>query len=302
MKINAVYKISETPLIYASTGPKYWDKIPYAENGGYLLCHPMWQFSWTSLRLYHQMRHLLKQKNIKLILLHNSKEEYRFARLFGFRSKFINQNIHACEHNFTITPQTKTYDAVYIAAAKPYKRIHLAKAIKNLFIVTYFWPLVQDDDGNWDLHAVEPEVKHAEFNRQWFSPEQIKDILNRSYCGLALSKKEGAMWAIMEYLLSGLPVVSTPSKGGRTFFFDDRYTRVVPDNPEAIREAVEALKNASLDPKWIREETLKKMEVTRRDYYELCQSLVGSKGELGDYDTFYGHVWGGEGIHKLRII
>ena len=39
--------------------------------------------------------------------------------------------------------------------------------------------------------------------------------LNRARVGLCLSAREGAMFASMEYLLSGLPIVTTPSMGGR---------------------------------------------------------------------------------------
>ena len=42
-----------------------------------------------------------------------------------------------------------------------------------------------------------------------------------SQVGLCLSKSEGAMFASIEYLLCGLPIVSTKSVGGRDIFFTD---------------------------------------------------------------------------------
>jgi len=306
MKINAVYKISDQPLIYASTGPKAWSQLPAVEKReGYMLCHPMWQFSWTSLRLYARLRKMLKQKNIHLILLHNSAAEYRFAKRFGFHSYFINQNIHACEHDFVVQPEPKKYDAVYIAAAKPYKRIHLAADIERLYVVTYFWPDVRDENGHWDLHQFEPRVAHADFNRDRIDAQQISRIINASHCGLALSKKEGAMWATMEYLLSGLPIVSTPSVGGRDFFFDPEYVKVVPPDPPTIRQGVETLMRMELDPNEIRVRTLEKMQSVRKRYFELCHDLHNQSSlssQKLDYEWFWNHIWGGTGISKLRIL
>ena len=48
--------------------------------------------------------------------------------------------------------------------------------------------------------------------------EEVRRILVQSRCGLALSAQEGAMYASGEYLLAGLPVVTTRSRGGRDAF------------------------------------------------------------------------------------
>ena len=172
----------------------------------------------------------------------------------------------------------KKYDAVYVAAAHPYKRIHLAKKIKKLFVVTYFWPDVRDEKGLWDLHAFEPQVSHCEFNRDRIPPDEVNRILNQSHTTLALSKKEGAMFASMEYMLAGRPVVSTPSLGGRDLFFDDRYVAITPDTPEGVASGVEQLKNKSLDPAFIRKETMKKVDASRRSFYDLVASLARRHG------------------------
>ncbi|MEM9932257.1 MAG: hypothetical protein AAF824_01540 [Bacteroidota bacterium] len=307
MKINEVYKLSDQPLILASTGIANWPKLKNPGSGkAYLLVHPMWQFSWTSLRLYHKLSRQLKRNGIDMILLHNSQEEYQFAKSFGFRSYLINQNIHACEHNFTIRPELeKKYEAVYIAAAKKYKRIHLAEKVERLFIVTYFWPDIRDENGFWDLYGFEPRIKHACFNKERIPSIEVSHILNQSDCGLALSKKEGAMWASMEYLLTGLPIVTTPSVGGRDFFFDDRFVIKVKDHPAAVNEGVQEMSYRQLDPYLIREETLKKITAYREKFYDLCASLALEEALVSSFPTykeFTEHVWAGKGIYKLKIM
>lgn len=300
MKVNHIYKIGEYPFIYLSIGTLYWNELPIHEQKSYLLCHPMWYFSWTSLPLYFKKKRELKKKNIELILLSNSKKENIFARIFGFKSYFINQNIHACEANFNILPnKKKIYDAVYIAAAKPYKRLHLAKRVKSLYIITYFWPDIRDENGDWDLHSFEPAIKHAAFNKRRIDNEQITLILNQSKCGLALSKKEGAMWAIMEYLYSGLPIVTTKSIGGRDFFYDNRFVTIVKDSARAVDEAVQYYSSNKIDPKFIRDTTISKVKKARKTFFNLICEINNTPYPVGQsFEDFHEKIWGGKGIYK----
>lgn len=60
------------------------------------------------------------------------------------------------------------------------------------------------------------------------------------------------MRASMEYLLAGLPIVSTRSVGGRERYFGTAYTRVVAPNPDAVAAAVADLRNQHLDRNAIR--------------------------------------------------
>ena len=71
---------------------------------------------------------------------------------------------------------------------------------------------------------------------------EVNRHLNRAGVGLCLSEREGAMFASTEYLLSGLPVVSTPSTGGRHVYYDEEYCWTVPPDPRSVAEAVAALK------------------------------------------------------------
>ena len=98
-------------------------------------------------------------------------------------------------------------------------------------------------------------------------------IRDRAYTGAILSRAEGANYASAEYLLCGLPVVSTYNIGGRDVFFDDRYCRTVLPNPHKIKTAVEELIAGKTEPAFIREETLKKMEPHRQRFRELLFNI-----------------------------
>jgi hypothetical protein len=49
----------------------------------------------------------------------------------------------------------------------------------------------------------------------------VNYFCNRSRVGLCLSAHEGASLASAEYSLAGVPIVSTPSKGGRDVLFQE---------------------------------------------------------------------------------
>ncbi|WP_179351495.1 glycosyltransferase [Winogradskyella vidalii] len=306
MKINAIYQISEYPLIWASTGSKNWETlINNTDKEAYLLVHPMWEFSWTSLKLYYSEKISLKKRNITLILLHNSKSEFRFARFFQFKSYLINQNIHCCEHFFKIDNSVpKKYDAIYTAAAKKYKRLELASRISNLFVLTYFWPDIRNEKGEWDLHSYEPKLRHADFNKFRIGSEEICKKINESRCGLALSKKEGAMWATMEYLFCGIPIVSTQSTGGRDFFFRDNNSIITSDRATEVAKGVQEIIQRNIDPNEIRENTLQLIEPYRLKYLNLVLELIkGQGGEVPNKEDMYFRIWGNEkGILNLRIL
>jgi glycosyltransferase involved in cell wall biosynthesis len=304
MKVNAIYKISDNPIIYLSIGSKNWDQLSISNKKAYLLVHPMFYYGWHSLFYYAKWAIKLKKKRIILILLHNSKREYLFSKIFYYNSYFISQNIHTSEKCFSILSGIqKEFDAVYTAQALSFKRIYLAKNIHNLYIITYFWPLVVNEKGEWDLYSFEPRVKHAAFNKTTLNQQEINIILNKSFCGLALSKREDAMFGSMEYLLAGIPIVSTKSIGGRDVFFDERFVKIVEANPNSIADAVIEFKNKNIDPNYIRSETLKKIDRHRKHFYELIMHLYKNNNcQSETYDSFKKRIWGNEGIQKIRIM
>ena len=100
------------------------------------------------------------------------------------------------------------------------------------------------------------------------------------------------MYASVQYLLAGLPVVTTASIGGRDEFFDPAYVRWVPDDPEAVALAVDELVALELDPQMIREATLAKVGQHRaRLQAWIRDSIRSAGGEIGR--------WGGDWPEEL---
>jgi hypothetical protein len=90
------------------------------------------------------------------------------------------------------------------------------------------------------------------------------------------------MYASIQYLLAGLPVVTTASIGGRDEFFDPAYVRWVPDDQEAVAHAVDELVELELDPQMIREATLAKVGKHRARLQAWIQdAILSAGGEVG---------------------
>ena len=123
--------------------------------------------------------------------------------------------------------------------------------------------------------------------------EVVKHI-NGARVGLILSRVEGQCLASMEYLLCGIPVVSTESKGGRDAFFDEAYVVIAKDNSAAVSKAVDTLKTRNLDPKFIRHSTLKKVTDHRSRFCDLINSFKNKD------DCLRPETWFDRWENKLR--
>jgi hypothetical protein len=164
-------------------------------------------------------------------------------------------------------PQTVKveFDSVYNAAFHGYKRHYLARDLSSLLLIGYAFR------GNFEsakdiLRSLPSAVlanRLAEDSILPLSPQDVANRLPGATTGLCLSAIEGAMYASMEYLMSGLPVVSTLSLGGRDYFFDDDFVRIVDPDPMLIRAAVNDLKSVHRSSQEIRLRTLLKVREQR---------------------------------------
>jgi glycosyltransferase involved in cell wall biosynthesis len=107
------------------------------------------------------------------------------------------------------------------------------------------------------------------------------------------------MFASIEYLLAGLPIVSTPSYGGRDVFFDDEYVAIVEANAEAVKDGVEQMIARNLDPYEIRKATLRKMEEHRQRLVDLIVSIAVREGLEADRQSICTTISENQ-IFKLR--
>ena len=87
------------------------------------------------------------------------------------------------------------------------------------------------------------------------------------------------MVASMEYLMAGLPIVSTPSLGGRDVYFEAEYCIIAEPDPRQIRDAVIALKQRAVPRDVIARRTREKVDRDRRKLLALIDDLRERAGQ-----------------------
>ncbi|MEX1257191.1 MAG: hypothetical protein WEG36_06205 [Gemmatimonadota bacterium] len=214
--------------------------------------------------------------------LGNSPAEVRAAAGQKCRSTFVNANcfINELRLGLVLSNGEPRYDAVLCANAGRWKRHYLARDVKSLAYITYS----RDEEGRllWPEESFQPAYMNDHYLDEW----ERSEIFAQSGCGLTLSSCEGQNNATVEYLLSGLPVVSTPSIGGRDIWFTEDNAIVCDSTPEAVARAVEVWKErrsgGAIDGRRIRDECLKRMAEHRARFVEALQDVFARAGLSGD--------------------
>jgi glycosyltransferase involved in cell wall biosynthesis len=268
----------------------------------HIICGLWWSIEIPKLLgklIFTILRNRVLYPKIRVSILCNTKREHQLLRLFDIDSVYCNHNCFIDENIFTNRPRTKKkYDAVYNAVLNVFKRHSLVSVIRGkVAFLTY----------RYEQTAYKNHLDNTLKNIYWlnYSPgkqpafldnEALVEIYNESYTGLALSSVEGAMYASCEYLLCGIPVVSTKSKGGRAVFFDG-YNSIIADAvPEQISLAVDNLKTANKNPMVIRTAVISRMKEHRQRFFKHVNKILRSKGLNYDISDTW-DVWF---VNKLR--
>jgi len=227
--------------------------------------------------------------------------EQEFFRDSGLPTLHVNNAAFVDERIFRPLPDRQVrFDAVYDARLSPFKRHPLAAEVPSLALITYLY-LGQVDPGY--RAAVAPLLARAHvFNGDPLSdayrtlrPVEVNQALNQCAVGLALSKVEGSMLASIQYLLAGLPVVSTASRGGRDDFYHPDYTRIVDATPRGVADAVSELKYCKLGPDEIRARTLARVWEHRERLFRCVDDIYTSQG----CDRKFAAEWPSLFVNKL---
>jgi glycosyltransferase involved in cell wall biosynthesis len=250
----------------------------------YRLVMNLWHQTADEIEAYHQRWRSLKPQHRLLHLVNDSPicEELQSR---GIPAVFVNQNSFLDETKFTIQPDIpKTYDAVYNARMTPWKRHHLLSDVSSPLVIG---GLIAEDDSQVYFDQVRDALPRATFTHAppslLLHSAEVSEALNSAQVGVCLSAVEGTMFAATEYMLCGLPVVSTPSLGGRETWFDPRFTRIVPPEPAAIAAAVRELISLNISPHLIRNATIARMSEHRHRFTQAVQKIFTSEGSGRDF-------------------
>ena len=232
------------------------------------------------------------------IFLCNSPRQYNLFGQADIPRVLCNHNAFLDEAIFrTDDTAVKRFDAIYTAKIEPFKRHHLAAKVSRLAIAAH--PFGFSETYGAQLRDSLPQAtwltKNFDEDRFMIPTEEMYKFINQSRVGLCLSAEEGAMYASAEYLLCGLPVVSTKSIGGRDVFFEDDYVKIVDDTPEAVAAGVEEMIHRKVDASVIREKTIENMKGHRARFMDLVQTIYDKAG----VQRKFGEEWNAIFINKL---
>ena len=222
----------------------------------------------------------------RFVFLCNTEKEEALLRGTGEVAVFLNHNLLISVTDFQpVDGEPLLFDAVYNGRLHPQKRHELSILVDRCAMI-FAHTFMESDVYEKELIARHARVApgHRFINQfrngipEYLDPPAVNRIYNQSAVGLALSAVEGAMYASIEYLLSGLPVVSTPNRGGRDVYFDDEFCITVEPDPRAVRDAVTALKSRNIPRHYIRARTLAKIERDRGRFCALLQSVIERPG------------------------
>jgi glycosyltransferase involved in cell wall biosynthesis len=247
-----------------------------------------WNHSkWFADQAVKSIEALQLDRDSFFYLFNSSAEVDNFSGT-GFKGELINQNAWLDE-NLVMKPLQcdRLYDAIYVGRRSDFKRHMLANKVPNLAVVA-------GNNHGKDISSI-PATSYL--NETPLSPNQVCEKINQSHCGLILSEEEGACFASSEYLLCGIPVVSTHSKGGRDVWYDEYNSIVCDPDPIQIADAVAYFKAHPRDPEVIRANHIEQARKHRLRFINVFEQVLHQHGVRGldVHRYFYDNYF-----HKMR--
>jgi hypothetical protein len=107
--------------------------------------------------------------------------------------------------------------------------------------------------------------------------KKVCNELHNARCGIILSPSEGSCYASLEYLLHGLPVISTQSTGGRANYYDNINSITCDASREGVEAALTEInrrwKNGEIDPYKIRKQAVKQQQYYLNMYKNILADI-----------------------------
>lgn len=255
--IKIVNDYSKQVISLASYEYKFLDKITMNDNNIMIV----------SCAWYKDSEPIKISKNHKnMIILANTEEEKEYYETVVDNKNcevlYCNRNCLIDENIFNIdTKMEKKYDMIINSAFSEYKNTKVANLCQNVAHVGYiqyhkiflptFGTILNNKKGNTFEKILRPDL--------------IK-ILNQSKVGGIFSVEEGQCRASSEYLLTGLPVISVKSKGGRDVFYNDYNSIICENDPVSVFNCVDLAKQRLIDGTF-------NAENIRNDHLEMTYGL-----------------------------
>ncbi len=259
------------------------------------ICQLGWHYETEERGERAEKEHAEVKKSLPQLNVHfvtNSPQEEAMLRKHGLNAEFCHQNAFVDERLLPLyMPAEREFDAIYVARITPFKRQELAAKVPRLCLISS-WENPSEKEYVDRVMALLsnatrlPKVRYG----------NMSNVLSRAAVGLCLSAEEGAMFVSAEYLLSGLPAVSTANLGGRELVMPKEYWRRAEANPDSVAAVVAELKNLHADPADVRAKTLAMYRPHREKMCAILKEIFDSHGlngaELSSFDRWFVHKLG----------
>lgn len=279
--------VPDSPLGVAGLCPPVNSEAPR-----WFLLSPTWSIETEKdaiiLRI-NAVLHRLRCPSDQFVFVCNTRREMELLHLVGEAAVHINKTCGVSEQVYRpLAGMRPEFSAIYNAQLALWKRHELTLDIESCLFIFYRGShgssTLEQEKALFSRHA-EHAPGHRFVNELdsmgkpvRISPEEVNFQLNKARVGLCLSEIEGAMYSSVEYLLAGLPVVTTPSKGGRDTYFDDHYCITAEPNAADVNEAVNTLIARDIARQEVRDRTLQKLKADRKLFVVLLNDISSDAG------------------------
>ena len=210
----------------------------------------------------------------RAIALCNSFGEMDALGSLGVETRHIHQNCFLDERRYRPMGRARPYAAAYVSRLTPCKRHELMPhdMAGELLLMGCATKIYDSERAYADM--VYSRYAGAKIVPT-FSGARISEWLGLARCGLILSPREGASFCSSEYFLCGLPVVDTPSIGGREVLYPDEFAKFVEPTEDSVREGILHWTRNRPDPWRVRAAWIEKARPHREAYRALMRELTG---------------------------
>ena len=295
------YVLSRKPVVFFA----YWEDL-YKFRADFAhrlkdepvieaICQLGWHYETEERAARAEKEHAeVKERlpQINVLFVTNTPQEEALLRKHGLKAEFCHQNAFIDEKRIRLyTPDKREFDAIYVARITPFKRQELAAKVPRLRLISS-WENPSEKNYVQSVLDMMPTVSYS----SKVSYRNVSKEMSRAAVGLCLSAEEGAMFVSAEYLLSGIPAVSTANLGGREYVMPKEYWRRAEANPDSVAAAVEELKNLHADPADVRAKTLEMYRPHREKMCAILKGIFDSHGldgsKLSSFDRWFTHKLG----------
>ena len=282
---NIYYKDEKITIIYSEnfSNDEFIKKL---NNNIYIF----YQFTWNIEAIIKDFpwnieKNINKKNNnfnckTNIIFCAPTNETYELMIKKGYNAKLINANAFLDYNLLLIGNKERIYDAVINSRPFWWKRVYLTNKVRNLaYIKGNDWAKNETTWNGW---------KDMNFSliAENIRVDKVIEIYQQSKMGIILSGNtgenqqglcEGSNYSTCEYLLCGLPVITTPNGGGRNFWLNDYNSILCEPDEYSVSNSVEIIlkkiENNELDREKIRNYQINKMDEMRKNFNNKIQEI-----------------------------